>query len=104
MRLTTLLRMRLSPALREENFAKNLIRRNIGVAVEEPPFWESMAKAVIFMAVFFPIGHYFDVQEHNRMSKFRDKSALFRGINPDPENNPSWGFPFKDYKWKVSEW
>ena len=104
MRLSTLLRMRLSPTLREENFARNLVRRNIGENVQERPFWDSVARSIVFIVVTVSIGKYLDDQEQNRMSHFRDKSALFGGINPDPENNPSWGIPWKDYKWKVSEW
>lgn len=96
--------MRLSPALREDNFAKNLVQRNIGQNPVEPPFWNSLARAVVFIAITASAGRYIELQEQTRMSQFRDKSALFGGINPDPENNPSWGFPYKDYKWKVSEW
>ena len=29
--------------------------------------------------------------EFSRQIMFRDKSAMFRGVNPDPVNNPSWG-------------
>ena len=104
MRLSTLLRMRLSPALREDNFARNLVRRNIGEFVNERSFWSQIARIVPFIIVTCSIGRYIEVEEQNRMSKFRDKSALFRGLNPDPENNPSWGYPYKDYKWKISEW
>ena len=104
MRVSTLLRMRLSPALREENFARNLVRRNINEPTEERPVPETIAKTLIFLAFTATLGGHFDKVEHTRMSHFRDKSALFRGQNPDPENNPSWGFPWKDYKYKISEW
>lgn len=45
-------------------------------------------------------GYYLDSQSHNRLTRFRDSSALYKGINPDPENNPSWGD--KEYKWKFT--
>ena len=48
-------------------------------------------------------GYYFERQEFNRMTRFRDKSALF-GKQLGPDDPPSWGD--KEYAWRVSspEW
>jgi len=105
MRLAALLRMRASAPLRVENFAKNLVQRNIGAETGQEAFWPSTIKGVVLIAAAMYAGKYFDDLEQDRMSKFRDKSKLFAGINPDPENNPSWGRPTKDMQgYRTSEW
>ena len=104
MRLATLLRMRMSAPLRVENFAKNLVQRNIGVEGQEA-FWPNMFRVVPILFLAMAVGKYFDDLEQDRMTKFRDKSALYAGINPDPENNPSWGRPTKEMQgYRISEW
>lgn len=53
------------------------------------------ARAVVCILPFvgFAIGHYLDVQETERMTLFRDKSALYGRRDDDEQNKdkpPSW--------------
>merc|ERR1719458_1689960 len=48
-----------------------------------------------------PLGLYLEHQDINRMTRFRDKSALF-GKEKGPDEEPSWGD--KEYYWKFSQW
>jgi hypothetical protein len=61
-------------------------------------------QAVMFASVFgfgWPIGRYLEEQDQNRMTRFRDKSALF-GKEKGPDDEPSWGA--KEYYWKFGKW
>ena len=71
--------------------------------VYNPPAPYSMQFAGFFFAltVSYFVGDYLDRQEQNRMTRFRDKSALF-GKELGPDDPPSWGD--KEYKWNVSKW
>ena len=54
------------------------------------PRWSQFMVIGIVISGYF-IGRKMDRWEYNREILFRDKSSLFKGINPDPVNNPSWG-------------
>jgi hypothetical protein len=54
--------------------------------------------AICFFSI--GLGHFLEKQEANRMTRFRDKSALYGG-RKGPDDEPSWGD--KEYKWRFSE-
>ena len=59
-------------------------------------FW-----AAVVLATGIPLGLYLEHQDVNRMTRFRDKSALY-GKEKGPDEEPSWGD--KEYYWKFSQW
>ena len=71
--------------------------------VYNPPAPYSMQFAAFFVSVGLSWvgGNYLEHQEISRMTRFRDKSALF-GKELGPDDPPSWGD--KEYKWNVSQW
>lgn len=79
---------------------KRLNPRTIAAYIE-PPVPRKILSIVVFMGLCGFV-EFLRKQETNRMTRFRDKSSLYQGLNPDPENNPSWG-P-KEFKYRVSEW
>ena len=74
--------------------------RNIAY-VYTPSYKVQFAGLAFAFGVGWPLGRYLDRQDKNRMSRFRDKSALF-GKEKGPDDEPSWGD--KDYYWKFSQW
>ncbi len=94
--------MRLFRTLCKLELAKsNLVKRaRVGGDYREVPFpYDVIITAGSIAALSYFIWFVEDA-EYNRRIRFRDKSALFKGINPDPENNPSWGD--KEYKYYYS--
>ncbi len=75
--------------------------RNFRVANAAPWYVQVGGLALAWSAMAF--GAWLDRVEQHRMTRFRDKSALYAGANPDPENNPSWG-PKGDYPYNYSKW
>ncbi len=47
----------------------------------------------------FGIGHYLEQVQLDRMSKFRDKSAMF-GKDLGPDDPPSWGLNLGNWRFK----
>ena len=65
-----------------------------------PPSYRVQALVLTICLSGAYFGHYLEKQEVNRMTRFRDKSALYGG-NKGPDDEPSWGD--KTYKWRFSE-
>jgi hypothetical protein len=65
------------------------------------PRWHQVMSLIGFMCA-GAFGYWLDRQENNRATLFRDKSMLFRGLNKNAEENPSWGD--KEYHFRFSEW
>ena len=57
----------------------------------------------VLIAVGHTVGQYIEEQENNRMTRFRDKSALY-GSEKGPDDQPSWGCKDEDFKWNFSKW
>lgn len=57
----------------------------------------------VFFVVGWTIGKYIEEQDNNRMTRFRDKSALY-GSEKGPDDAPSWGCKDEDFKWNFSKW
>ena len=74
--------------------------RNIAY-VYTPSYKHQFASLALALGVGWSVGRYIDRQDKNRMSRFRDKSALF-GKEKGPDDEPSWGD--KEYYWKFSQW
>ena len=74
--------------------------RNVAY-IKNAPYSMQVAYVVLGFAICVPLGSYLERQEHNRMSRFRDKSALF-GKEKGPDDEPSWGD--KEYYWRFSQW
>jgi hypothetical protein len=98
--------MRLARALRAAAVSPigghRLVKRSIGLEAKEAPVWLGFCMFAFSMIVGCGSGRWLDKQEENRMVRWRDQSALYKGYNTDPLNNPSWGE--KEYKFRISEW
>ncbi len=69
---------------------------------EMPPTWMRVTGMFVIIGSAW-LSDWFNRQEAWRLSRFRDKSALYGGRNVDAdENNPTWG-PKGRYKWNFSE-
>ena len=66
----------------------------------QPSYKVQIAQALLVFAIGIPGGNYLERQEQNRMSRFRDKSALY-GTEKGPDDEPSWGD--KEYIWQFSK-
>ena len=84
---TTLLRRALNPRI---------------AAIPPDPSYTRLFLMTGLLPIAWYCGHYLDRAEIARKTKLRDKSALYKGLNPDPENNPSWGWKTNPYN--FSEW
>lgn len=76
---------------RAELTAGGINPRNLTIEAPTPSFFKAVRDALIIIPIIFTVSHWLTEDEFHRTSRFRDKSALYGGINPDPENNPSWG-------------
>merc|ERR1712062_86628 len=47
------------------------------------------------------VGLEMERSEYDRMSRFRDKSALYAGTKPAGDTEPSWGRPSKNWKRSI---
>merc|ERR1712096_177576 len=65
------------------------------------PYSYQFSVVFVGFAIGLPFFDWFERQDENRLTRFRDKSALF-GKELGPDDPPSWGD--KDYKWPVSQW
>lgn len=54
-----------------------------------PALFKNWGIAIFTMTTFGLVGHWFDRNEDERMTKFRDKSTLF-GRTLAPGEKPSW--------------
>ncbi|XP_044014722.1 NADH dehydrogenase [ubiquinone] 1 beta subcomplex subunit 1 [Aphidius gifuensis] len=54
-----------------------------------PAVFKNFGIATLTFATAFALGHWFDRNEDERMTKFRDKSALY-GRTLAPGEKPSW--------------
>ena len=62
-----------------------------------------IAWLALLLPVAFTVGEYIEQQEFNRMTRFRDKSALY-GSEKGPDDEPSWGCKESEFKWNFSKW
>ena len=67
------------------------------------PYKVQAAYGIFAVVVFGSLGEYVQKQEVNRMTRFRDKTALY-GSEKGPDDEPSWGCKEKDFKWNFSQW
>ena len=74
--------------------------RNIAY-IYTPSYKVQIVMLAFALGAGWPIGRYIEAQDRNRMTRFRDKSALF-GKEKGPDDEPSWGD--KEYNWKFSQW
>ena len=83
--------------------AGGITPRNLKFDPESTNVGRSVLECLIVLPVFYAFGCWLLEDEMHRTSRFRDKSALFGGLNPDPENNPSWGpkEPYPNYQAKF---
>ena len=65
--------------------------RNLKFEISEASTARSVFELFVVVPAIFALAHFLTEDEFHRTARFRDKSALYSGINPDPENNPSWG-------------